>query len=82
MLNFVFLTTSLSTASLNFFKYKGTIHLPTSKLSAFAFKLSKEVGALTNLLMSSLSTSTFKAVKSFLAAKSDAPAPIACSNFF
>ena len=32
--------------------------------------------------MSSLSTSAFKATKSFLAAKSDVSMPIACSNSF
>ena len=32
--------------------------------------------------MSSLSTSAFKAIKSFLAAKSDIAMPAACSNSF
>ena len=32
--------------------------------------------------MSSLSTSTFKAIKSFLAAKSDVSTPVAWSNYF
>ena len=32
--------------------------------------------------MSSLSTSASKAVKGFLAAKSDVSAPVACSNSF
>ena len=32
--------------------------------------------------MSSLSTSAFKGIKSFLAAKSDVSMPVACSNFF
>ena len=54
MLNFVFLTTSLSTTSLNFFKSIGTVfNLPTSKSSTFVLKLLKLVG--TSLLVSSLS---------------------------
>ena len=66
MLNFVFLITSLSTTSLNFFKSTGTVFsLPTSKSSTFAFKLFKLVRTFTSLLMSSLSTSAFKAMKSF-----------------
>ena len=32
--------------------------------------------------MSSLSISTFKAIKSFLEAKSDVSTPVACSNSF
>ena len=32
--------------------------------------------------MSSLSTSAFKAIKSFLAANSDVSTPVACSNSF
>ena len=31
--------------------------------------------------MSSLSTSAFKAIKSFLASKSDESMPVACSNY-
>ena len=41
---------------------------------------SKLVGTLTNLLISSLSTSAFKAIKSFLATKSDVSTPVACFN--
>ena len=76
MLNFVFLTTSLSTTPLNFFKSIGTVfNLPTSKLSTFAFKLFKIVGIFISFLMSNLPTSAFKAMKSFLAAKSDLSTP-------
>ena len=61
MLNFLFFITSLSTASLNFFKSTGTVfNLPTSKSSTFAFILLKLVGTLVSLLMSSLSTSALK----------------------
>ena len=75
VLSFVFLTTSLSTTSLNFFKSTGTVfHLPTSKLSTFVFKL---IGRLINLLMPNLSTSAFKAIKSFLAAKSGVSTTVA-----
>ena len=73
--NFMFLITSLSTASMNFFKSSGTIFkLATSKSSIFVFKLFKLLGKLTNLAMSKLSTSAFKAIKSF-SAKSDASLP-------
>ena len=42
MLDFVFLTTSLSTTSLNFFKSTGTVcNLPSSKSTTFVFKLFK-----------------------------------------
>ena len=69
-LDFLFLTTSLSTTSLNFFKSTGKVfNLPTSKSSTFVFKLFKLVGTLVSLLMSSLSTLAFNAIKSFLAAK-------------
>ena len=80
----MFLTTSLSTRSLIFFKSTGTaFNLPTtSKSSTFVFKLFELVGTLTNLLMSSLSTSAFNAIKSFLAAKSDVSIPVAWSNSF
>ena len=83
MLNFVSLTTLLSTTSLNFFMSTGTVfNLSTSKSSTFVFKFFKLLGTLTNLLMSSLSTSAFKATKSFLAAKSDVSTLVACSNSF
>ena len=83
MLNFVSLTTSLSTTSLNFFKSTGTVfNLSISKSSTFVFKFFKLLGTLTNLLMSSLSTSAFKATKSFLAATSDVSTLVACSNSF
>ena len=79
----VFFTTSVLTASFNFFKSIGTLfNLPTSESSTFGFKSFKPIGTLTNLLMSSLSTSAFKAIKSFLAAKLDVSTPVACSNFF
>ena len=68
--------------SLIFFKSTGTVYnLTTSKSSTFVSKLFKLVGTLTNLLMSSLSTSAFKAIKSFLASKSDESMPVACSNY-
>ena len=83
MLNFVFLTTSLSTTSLNFIKFTGAVfNLPASKSSTFVFELFKLVGILLCLVMSSLSTSPFKAIKSFLEAKSDVSMRVACSNFF
>ena len=69
VLSFVFLTNSLPNTSLNFFKRKGTVFsLPTSKSSIFVFKSFKPIRKLTNLLISSLSPSVFKAIKSFLAA--------------
>ena len=69
LFNFVFLATSLSTASLNFFKSSETVFiLPASKSSTFAFKLFKLVRTFTSLLMSSLPTLAFKTMKSFLAA--------------
>ena len=59
--------------SLIFFKSTGTVYtLPTGKCSTFVFKWFKIVGTLTNLLMSSLSTSTFK----------DVSTPVAWSNSF
>ena len=83
MLNFVFLTTSLSTTSLSFFKPTRTVlNLPTSKSSTFVFKIFKLVETLTSSLMSSLLTSALKSVKSFLAAKSDLSMPVARSNSF
>ena len=51
-------------------------------MTNFAFKLFKLVGTLVSLLMSNLSTSAFKAVKSFLAAKSYVSTSVACSNSF
>ena len=69
VLNFVFLTTSLSTRSLNFYKSAGEVfNLPASKSSTIAFKLFKLAQRLTGLLMSNLSTSAFKAIKWILAA--------------
>ena len=77
VLNFVLLTTSSSTTSLNF--YKPTVfNLSTSKASTFVLELSK----LVNLLISSLWTPAFKAIKSFLASKSDVSMPVAYSNYF
>ena len=70
VLNFVFLTTSLVTTSVNFFGNTGTVfNLTTYKSPTIVFKLFILVGALTNLLMSSLWTSAFIAIKSFLSAK-------------
>ena len=54
-LKFVFLTTSLSTISLNFFTSTGLIFsLSTSKSFTFVFNSFKSVGTLTGSLMSSL----------------------------
>ena len=57
-------------------------NLPASKSSSFVFKLFKLVGTSINLLMSSLSTSAFKATKTFLADKLDVPTLVACSSSF
>ena len=68
----------MSTTSL---KSAGTVfNLSTSKSSVFDFKLFKLVGTLTSLLMSNFSTLAFKAIKYFLAAKSDVSIPVVCSN--
>ena len=68
---------------LNFVKSIGTFFiLSTFNSSTFAFKLSKLVVILTSSFMSSLSTSTFKAIKSLLAAYRDASIPVGCSNSF
>ena len=54
VLNFVFLTTSLSTVLLNFFNSTGAVfNLPRYKLFTFVFILFRLVGTLTSLLMSS-----------------------------
>ena len=64
--------------SLNFFKSIGTVfNLPTSKSSRFIFKLFWSVGILTGLLISSVSTSACKAMKSFLAARLHISTPVA-----
>ena len=45
VLNFAFLTTSLSTTSLKFYKSTGTVfNLPTSRSFIFVFELFKLVG--------------------------------------
>ena len=76
VLNFVLLTTSSSTTSLN--SYKPTVfNLSTSKASTFVLELSK----LVNLLISSLWTPAFKAMKPFLASKSDVSMHVAYSNY-
>ena len=83
MLNFVFLTTLLSTTSFNFSKLTGpAFNLRTFKSSTFVFKIFYLVETLTNFLMPNLSTSAFKAIRSFIAAKSDASTPVAWSNSF
>ena len=82
-MNFIFVTTSLSTAWLNLFKATGAVcNLLTSKPSTFVFKSFKLVEILSNLVISNLSSSVFKARKSFLAAKSDVSTPVAWSNYF
>ena len=61
VINFVFLTTSVK-----FFQSTGTdFDIQTCKLTNFGFKLFKLVGTLVSLLMSNLSSSAFKAIKSF-----------------
>ena len=83
MLSFVFLTTSLYTKSVTFFKSTETVFdLPISQSSTFVFKLFELVGTLTNLLISNLSTSAFKARKFFSAVKSDVLTPVARSQLF
>ena len=83
VLNFVFFTTWFSTKWFNFFKsIEKMFNLPASKSSSFVFKLFKLVGTSINLLMSSLSTSAFKATKTFLADKLDVPTLVACSSSF
>ena len=82
VLNFVFLTTSLLSVSLEFFRSTGTAFCwPTPKSSIFVFKLFELVGTEINLLMPCLSTSAFKATKSFLAAKLDLLTPVAFCTF-
>ena len=77
VLNFMFLTTSLSTTSLNLFKFIGTVfNLTISNSSTFLKKIFKLLGTFTSVLMSSLSSSAFKVIKSFLAAKSDVSTPV------
>ena len=83
MLNFAFLTLSLSTISIDFFKSTGTVfNLPRSRSFTFVFQLLKLVGTLVSLLMSNMSSSAFKTIKSFLTAKSDVSTPVSWSNFF
>ena len=65
----MFLTASLSTTSLNFYKSIGTVaNLSKSNLSALLSKLFKPFGPFFNSSISNSSTSDFKLVKSsFLA---------------
>ena len=66
VLNFSFLPTLSSTTSLYFVTSTVTaVNLPIPKSSTFVFKLFKLVGTLIIQLMSSLTTSAFKATKSF-----------------
>ena len=62
--------------------HRNSFNLPTSKSFTFAFKLFKLLRTITNLLISSLSTSAFKAIKYFLVAKSDVSTHATCSNSF
>ena len=80
----MFLTTSLSATLLNFFRSSVTVFsLPISKSSTFILFLNYQSSRrLISLSMSSLSTSAFKAIKYFLAAKSNVSMPAACSNYF
>ena len=61
------------------------MNLPTcfefTNLLTFVFKSFKLVRALVSLFIPSLSLSDFKAIKCFLAAKSNASMPVVCSNF-
>ena len=85
LLNFEFLTTCLLTTSPNSFKYTGKVfNLSTSKSSTSIFKLSKPVRTLTNLLMSSWSTTPFQAMKSLtnLAAKLGVSTPVTSFDYF
>ena len=67
----------------NIFKSTRKIfNLSTSKSSTFLFKLLKPCRTLTNLLMSSLSISAFKAITSLSAAKLDVSTPVAFFNSF
>ena len=81
VLDFAFLTTSFLTTSF-FMSTETVFNLPTSKSSTFVFELFKAVGTWVSLLISSLSTSAFEAMKSFSAAKSSVSMPVSCSNFF
>ena len=56
-------------------------NLATSKSSTFVLKLFRLVGTLTNLLISSWSTSAFKAEVE-LDAELDASTPLVCFSFF
>ena len=85
LLNFEFLTTSLLTTSPNSFKSTGKVfNLSTSKSSTYIFKLSRPVRTLTNLLMSSLSTTPFQAIKLLtnLAAKLGVSTSVTSFNYF
>ena len=83
VLNFVFLTTSLSVTLLNFVKtIEKILNLPTSKSSTFDFELFISGGTITNLWMFSLSTLAVKAIKFSLAANSDVSTPLAFANSF
>ena len=66
-----------------FFKSIETVfNLSTSESSTFVLKLFKALGALTNLLKSSLATSAFKAMKFLSADKSDVPTAVASYDSF
>ena len=61
----------------------GTVfNLTTSKSSTFIFKFIKSVRTLAGFLMSSLSTSAFKAIKSLLTAKLDVSTPVTSFNCY
>ena len=83
MLNVVFLQLYYLLQHLSFFKSAVTVfNLPTSNSSMIVFKLLKLVGILAGLFISSLITSAFKAIESFLATKSDVSMLVTCSNLF
>ena len=73
----------LFTKSLNFYGSIGTVFkLQTFWLSAFLFKSFKAAGTLTNLLISNLSASAFKAIKSLLPAKLNIVTPVTSFDSF
>ena len=69
--------------SLSFFEFTRTVlNLSASKSFTFIFELFKQLGTLTNLLISTFSTSAFKVIKSLLTAKLDLSILEASSNSF
>ena len=74
----VFLTTSLSTTTLNFFKSTGIgFNLPTFTLATLLFKLFEALGTIFNSSISNSSTSDFKLDKSYFLENFDVSRPAA-----